>query len=98
MEFKDNKARVNYINKVLDRDITPVLDKLAQDTGNVFVVLKETTAEAIMSMGYICYRGLTQSQQVIRRRYKLAGIDLPSLYRQIPKDPDEPSKRRKGKK
>lgn len=98
MEFKDNKARVDYINKVLNRDITPVLDKLAQDTGKVFVVLKETTAEAIMSMGYICYRGLTQGQQIIRRRYKLAGIELPPLYRQIPEDPDNKAKRRKGKK
>ena len=98
MEFKDNNERANYINKVLNRDITPVLDKLAQDTGIVFAVIEEMAADAIISMGYICYRGLMHGQKVISRRYKLAGIELPPLYRQIPEDHDNKAKRRKGKK
>ena len=98
MEFKDNAARIDYINKVLERDITPVLDKLAKDTGHVFIVLKETTAEAIMTMGYVCYLGLTQGQAVVRRRYELAGLDIPPLYREIPEDPDNKTEREKEEK
>ena len=98
MEFKDNAARVDYVNKVLERDITPVLDKLAKDTGIVFVVIGDPAADAIMSMVYICYHGMMQGQEVIRRRYNLAGIEPPPLYRQIQEDPNNKSKRRKVEK
>ena len=83
MEFKDNAARIDYINKVLERDITPVLDKLAKDTGHVFIV---------------SYLGMMQGQEVVRRRYELAGLDIPPLYREIPEDPDNKTEREKEEK
>lgn len=71
-EFTSEEEKAAYVNSQLDR-VTTMLDQLADDTGDVYLVLKFSSIGSLLKLGMAVHKAIHDTEEVITRRMDKAG-------------------------